>query len=704
MRRTQTMLLLLLIALFGPTRSQAQLWTGVIDPSRASNWANAGVIGGIPSGTWTQCGSTIAPYNGTTDTINNAIAACGANQYVQLGAGTFNLTSGGSTSGGIVFKKSKVLLRGAGANQTFLIFASGAYDSCSGGYHAAICLNGSQGGWWVSDPAVNWTAGYAQGTSVITLASTSGITPNSTVVGLDQCSESNSGSPCSATGGVDDGNYFDCDIEWASGTGCAINGPDGGNQRLNRPQNELYQVSAVNSSTGQVTLIGSLRAPNWNPARTPQAYIAQTIQYSGVENLSVDTSNDANIRGVVLYYTANCWVHGLRIVKPYYSGIFVIVGVHDTVEQNYIYGTSGALGADIFGINFAPSSDNLIQNNIVQAEQVGLGNEGADSGSVWAYNFIVNDFNDNDGIYPSIFPHAGDRYQLFEGNIANSYYAENYHGPKLMNTLFRNFFTAWESCANGNCGSSSSKASATTAVRLVESSRYHNVIANVLGTPGVNSTYKTTGGFAAGAIYEMGSGNGSIPSDPIVGQTSFFWGNYDVVTDGVRWCGNSSDASWANMCGGASEVPTSFSLDPQPMPTKGDTATGMGALPASLYLSAKPAWWGSVPWPAIGPDVTGGSVGQCAGSLNVSGQFNGVAATSSSQCKGSSLTTSAWGGHVNATPAMNCFLNVMGGVPDGTNGLLNFSASSCYTGGSSAPPPPPAPAPPTSLVAVPSGV
>src|SRR5277367_3265659 len=102
MRRTQTMFLFLLIALFGPARSHAQLWTGVIDPARASNWANAGVIGGIPSSTWTQCGSTIAPYNGTTDTINNAIAACGANQYVLLGAGTFNLTSGGSTSGGII--------------------------------------------------------------------------------------------------------------------------------------------------------------------------------------------------------------------------------------------------------------------------------------------------------------------------------------------------------------------------------------------------------------------------------------------------------------------------------------------------------------------------------------------------------------------------------------------------------------------------
>ena len=30
------------------------------------------------------------------------------------------------------------------------------------------------------------------------------------------------------------------------------------------------------------------------------------------------------------------------------------------------------------------------------------------------------------------------------------------------------------------------------------------------------------------------------------------------------------------------------------------------ALPPSLYLSGKPAWFGAVPWPPIGPDVLGG--------------------------------------------------------------------------------------------------
>src|ERR1700675_4050418 len=72
----------------------AQSWSGIIDPSRAVDWRTAGVPGGIPTNR-TQCGSTIAAYNGPATTINNAIASCGgAGHFVSLGAGTFNLTSG----------------------------------------------------------------------------------------------------------------------------------------------------------------------------------------------------------------------------------------------------------------------------------------------------------------------------------------------------------------------------------------------------------------------------------------------------------------------------------------------------------------------------------------------------------------------------------------------------------------------------------
>src|SRR6266568_3348881 len=85
-------------------------WSGILASNRAIDWSTAGVVGGVPSDSWSQCGTTIVPYNGTADVINNAITSCSPNHYVQLGSGTFNLTTG-------INMVSNVELRGVGANQ-----------------------------------------------------------------------------------------------------------------------------------------------------------------------------------------------------------------------------------------------------------------------------------------------------------------------------------------------------------------------------------------------------------------------------------------------------------------------------------------------------------------------------------------------------------------------------------------------------------
>src|SRR6266436_2237685 len=112
-------------------RAYGQAWSGILDPSRAIDWTKAGVVGGIPSATWTQCGSTIAA-GASASTIQTAINNCAANHYVQLGAGNF-------TGLGGLNMKSNVVLRGMGANQTFLAFTGTVtcYSSI-----AAICITG----------------------------------------------------------------------------------------------------------------------------------------------------------------------------------------------------------------------------------------------------------------------------------------------------------------------------------------------------------------------------------------------------------------------------------------------------------------------------------------------------------------------------------------------------------------------------------
>lgn len=78
---------LIILFLFFSNSVNAQNWSGIISPSRAANWSNAGVVGGIPSIGWAQCGSTIAAYSGTSANINTRLAGCAPNTYVLLGPG-----------------------------------------------------------------------------------------------------------------------------------------------------------------------------------------------------------------------------------------------------------------------------------------------------------------------------------------------------------------------------------------------------------------------------------------------------------------------------------------------------------------------------------------------------------------------------------------------------------------------------------------
>jgi hypothetical protein len=209
-------------ALLLPQSSNAQQpWSGIISPNRAADWTHVGIPGGIPDGSWTQCGSTIAAYGSSgsyasPSTIQTAINACGANQYVLLGPGDFYL------SGGVSLKSNSVL-RGSGANQT-RIHVNGTV-SCNGS-GSVVCLVGSNtyggscvvgggNGMWSCPPGTvtngfqgmgNWTGGYSQGTSSITLDNVTGIVPNLTPIILDQCDTGFTGSPgvenCVGIGGV----------------------------------------------------------------------------------------------------------------------------------------------------------------------------------------------------------------------------------------------------------------------------------------------------------------------------------------------------------------------------------------------------------------------------------------------------------------------------------------------------------------------
>src|SRR4051812_9423048 len=86
-----------------------QLWSGILEPDRAIEWAGSGV-GRIPERTQI-CATLTAPA--TTLQINAALARCGPDQAVFLEAGTYAID-------GNIVVPSRVTLRGAGAGRTIL--------------------------------------------------------------------------------------------------------------------------------------------------------------------------------------------------------------------------------------------------------------------------------------------------------------------------------------------------------------------------------------------------------------------------------------------------------------------------------------------------------------------------------------------------------------------------------------------------------
>src|SRR3989475_3877229 len=157
-------------------------------------------------------------------------------------------------------------------------------------------------------------------------------------------------------------------------------------------------------------------------------------------------------------------------------------------------------------------------------------------------------------------------------------------------------------------------------------SRFFNIVGNVLGRHGHYTTYETSLRTDDVDIYSFGQPDSGLSGDPRTRETALRWGNYDTVSASSRF--------------DAAEVPTGLTNFANPVP-----ATHV--LPPSLYLSAKPSWWGTVPWPAIGPDVAGGDI-------------------------------LGYAGHVYKNPARRCYENAAIDPAYGSSGVRIFYPEKCF--------------------------
>jgi hypothetical protein len=169
---------------------------------------------------------------------------------------------------------------------------------------------------------------------------------------------------------------------------------------------------------------------------------------------------------------------------------------------------------------------------------------------------------------------------LFEGNSFNRFQNDAYHGSTSHGTLFRNHIHGVDP---------DGKTQERQLVDLCRGSYYHSVVGNILGDPSWNPDYYAAVGTAAhtlGYVYVLGwgepdsaDGSGAIPwtnwtstcPDANVAATLLRHGNYDYFNNAAVWDGGIVSHS----------------------------------IPNSLFYSSKPAFFGSLAWPAIGPDISG---------------------------------------------------------------------------------------------------
>jgi hypothetical protein len=717
------LLLILIFFSFSIPSFGQQLWSGIIDPSRAVDWTQAGFPGDtLPDTSWAQCFTRAcktvmsAGSSATAAQINEALASAPSKTYVSVGAGTFNLI-GPIIISDSANEHSDVALRGQGADSTLFVYSGArAGAGCYGGDVVNLegdCqyVNGGEGNVCTFAGASTTSAvtpgTYVQGATYLSITNCGKTTPAvgslshlkvGSILIVDQLNETN-----------DTGTIWNCDTTVVTGAGgCAGNGGGGGvranglcnGSTCDRSQAQGFVVVGISGSTVQVS--PGLYMSQWRASQKPQAWFAShSVHNVGVENLSVDTTRATSFISTFNLLACNrCWVAGVRSIDSNRSHIRILYSTHNVIRDNYLYGNHTG-GTSSYGYEIAGGWNNLLENNI--AEQITDSDPSCTApcaGNVVDYNFDVNNryTAGKNYIVPPFFLHAsGDVFNLWEGNIGPAFSGDNIHGTHHFETLYRNTLPGWQSqCESGAC------LAQTIPITLPAGDRYMNIIGNVLGQPEYHDTYQCNADnlciarhYLSGKdsmIYLTGYVLGTYKAtytfclqpactssgsyDPLTTQYLMRWGNYDVVTNAVRFCGKSSDTGWSSICSTTSEVPTGLASYANPVPSYGDAQAGQSAMPASFYYSSKPSFLGSTAWPVAGPDVTGGNLGTCSG-----GPYSGMAATSSSQCGKDGTLRMAWAGHANANAAMACYLNTMGGPADGTGNVLSFNAAACYPHG-----------------------
>lgn len=584
----------------------AQVWAGVLGPTGAINWSDSGA-GKIPERE--KLCATLAPLS-TLAQINAALASCPSGETVYLTAGTYSIP-------GTIVVPSNVTLRGAGAGKTIL--------NAIGTARRAVINMGSGS---VPFNPLRITSGTTAGSTSIELTSTAGVESGMYL----------------AIAEINDLTYVS-----SAGSGGNCNWCDGGwTEKGSLARGQIVKVTGVSGKEVAITP-GLYGAYTNTPLAAP---FRMSVEYAGVEDLQIYANNTGYDTNFAMSMCAYCWIKGVE--SNYADGDHVEVywGFHDEIRDSYF---SNAFlhgpGQHDSDIQIAlKTSASLVENNIVERTHIAVMLEWGAAGNVIAYNYTMGEFDNgatNLDIGGIDFHGAHPQYNLLEGNVTTQIAEDSVWGTSSHTTAYRNWVVGTNricvpmsgrgrvdcSGKNGHYGFQAARAIETTYAGTA-----NNFVGNVVGSAQMQSmkgydnpvaqhvsveypaprSYDAVAygwSFGYGKTSDDGTGTGCAEGNPPCHRpnnsaSNFLHGNYNNIGGTVAW------------------------------------ATGVTHdLPASLYLTGKPVWWGPMPFPATGPDVHGGG---------------------------------GPGGHSYGNPARACYLREMGGSDGGTGSPLPFDRGKCY--------------------------
>jgi hypothetical protein len=298
------------------------------------------------------------------------------------------------------------------------------------------------------------------------------------------------------------------------------------------------------------------------------------VKNAGIEDLYLTGGRNGMIRVI---HAAYSWIKNIESDTVDGQHLSLANSYRLVVRESYFHhAVQYSQGGGSYGVSInTETSDSLIENNIIYFLNKPFLFEASGGGNVVAYNYIDDaqlgsamTWQETDIDTHCSFPHM----ELIEGNWAPHLAADIVHGNSGWLTFYRNYASSQHRTL------AAVQTDNVEAVGLEAFVINMNALGNVLGTSGL-----------AGLIYESSIpdwtlcgkpsifrlGDGAIPAtsctfDSGVKATILRHGNFDYFNNSVLW----------------------------------DPGISNHTLPLSLYLTQKPAFFGTQAWPFADPSRT----------------------------------------------------------------------------------------------------